>query len=489
MTMVRQPPLPTTPLGTASTAAGNAPLEALLPNDPQAEIAAGKNPETHRVYAAPKSFTYEWYVVSICMVAYIFSFVDRQILALMIEPIKRDLGLSDIQFSLLHGLAFSLFYAFMGMPIAMLADKFSRPKIIAIGVAFWSLATALCGTSKNFLHMFLARMGVGVGEAALSPATYSMLSDMFPKEKLGRAVAIYSIGSFIGGGVAFLIGGYVINLLKNVGSIAVPILGQMHAWQVTFFIVGLPGLLVALVIFLTVRDPQRKGISRDSSGQARKASVEGTLKFLAKHPGTFFCHYIGFSAYAMALYCMLSWAPAFYMRKFGMTPSEAGYTLGIIVLLANTGGVLCSGWLIDKLSKMGRADAPMRAGVIGAVGLLVPGILFSQVDELWLSLALLAPAMFFVSFPLSTSTAAMQILAPNQMRAQVSAIFLLVSNLIAVGFGTTLVALLTDSLFKSPAMVGSSMSIVNGASTVVTLILLGLGCRYYRDSLKREGID
>lgn len=128
-----------------------------------------------------KTYLYEWYVVGLCMVAYIFSFVDRQILALMIEPIKADLQISDTQFSLLHGLAFSLFYAFMGMPIAYLADRFSRPKIIAVGVVVWSLMTAACGLSKNFLHMFLARIGVGVGEAALSPSAYSMFSDMSPR--------------------------------------------------------------------------------------------------------------------------------------------------------------------------------------------------------------------------------------------------------------------------------------------------------------------
>ncbi|MHC8350073.1 MFS transporter [Pseudomonas sp. RT4P38] len=215
-----------------------------------------------------KSYAYEWYAVAVCMLAYIFSFIDRQILALMIEPIKHDMQLSDTQFSLLHGLAFFLFYA---LPIALLADKFSRPKIIAIaiaiGIAFWSLATALCGVSKNFLQMFMARIGVGIGEAALSPATYSMLSDMFPREKLGRAVAIYSIGSFIGGGVAFLIGGYVIDLLKNLDSVAVPLLGEMRPWQVTFFLVGLPGVLVVLLIALTVRDPARKGLKLDAAGK------------------------------------------------------------------------------------------------------------------------------------------------------------------------------------------------------------------------------
>jgi MFS family permease len=435
-----------------------------------------------------KSYAYEWYIVAICMLAYIFSFIDRQILALMIEPIKHDLQLSDTQFSLLHGLAFSLFYAFMGMPIALLADKFSRPKIIAIGVAFWSLATALCGLSKNFLQMFLARIGVGIGEAALSPATYSMLSDMFPREKLGRAVAIYSIGSFIGGGVAFLIGGYVIDLLKNLDSVVVPLLGEMRPWQVTFFLVGLPGVLVALLIALTVRDPARKGLKLDAAGKVHAPSMKQAFTFLGLHRKTFACHYLGFSFYAMTLFCMLSWTPAFYMRKFGLAPSDTGYMLGIVVLLANTSGVFCGGWLIDWLAKKGYSDAPIRAGVIGAIGMAVPAVAFTQVNELWMSIALLAPAMFFASFPMPASTAAMQILPPNQMRAQISALFLLISNLIGLGVGTTAVALLTDRLFENPALVGSSISLLNAFAVALTLLLLIKGCRHFRESLKHEGL-
>lgn len=177
------------------------------------------------------------------MLAYIFSFIDRQILALMIEPIKADLQLSDTQFSLLHGLAFSLFYAVMGLPLAYIADRFSRPKLISIGIIVWSLATATCGLSKNFIQLFLSRMAVGVGEAALSPAAYSM----FSKDKLGRAVGIYSIGAFLGGGIAFLVGGYVINLLKGVTLIEVPLLGALKAWQIAFLVVGLPGIIIGLL--------------------------------------------------------------------------------------------------------------------------------------------------------------------------------------------------------------------------------------------------
>ncbi|MBB1593880.1 MFS transporter [Achromobacter sp. UMC46] len=433
-----------------------------------------------------RSYAYEWYVVVICMLAYIFSFVDRQILALMIEPIKHDLQLSDTQFSLLHGLAFSLFYAFMGIPIALLADRYSRPKIIAIGVAFWSLATAACGLSRNFAQMFLARIGVGVGEAALSPATYSMLSDMFPREKLGRAVGIYSIGSFIGGGMAFLIGGYVIDLLKSVDTVVVPWIGAMRPWQVTFFIVGLPGLLVALAILLTVRDPQRLGLRRNAAGDAQKPTLRDTVRFLGRHRGTFFCHYLGFSFYAMVLFALLSWTPAFYMRKFGMSPTDAGYMLGVVVLVANTAGVFCGGWLMDWLAKCGYGDAPLRAGVIGALGMALPAVAFTQVDSLWLSVGLLLPAMFFASFPMPTSTAAMQILPPNQLRAQVSALFLLISNLIGLGLGTTAVALLTDRLFKQPAAVGQSLSLLIGGATVLCVLLLASGCARYRRSLAWE---
>lgn len=438
------------------------------------------------ITVSKKSNAYAWYVVLLCMLAYIFSFIDRQILALMIEPIKADLNLSDTQFSLLHGLAFSLFYAFMGLPLAYLADRFSRPKIIAVGIVFWSIATALCGLSKSFIQLFFSRMGVGVGEATLSPAAYSMFSDMFSKDKLGRAVAVYSSGSFVGGGIAFLVGGYVIGLLKNMSLIEVPLLGAIKAWQMAFILVGLPGVFIGLLFILTVRDPQRKGQRLDAQGHVEKTSMKKAFKFIKKHSTTFGCHYFGFTFYAMALYCLISWTPAFYMRKYGLTPTEAGYMLGTVMLVANTLGVFCAGWLNDWFIQKGRKDAPMITGVMGIVGLIIPMIVFTQVSELWLSVALLVPAMFFASFPMPISTTAMQMLAPNQIRAQISAVFLLISNLVAVGIGTTLVALMTDKIFGNPLMVGMSLSIVGACSCVMAFILLKKGCKAFSVSMQQE---
>ena len=435
------------------------------------------------------STRYQWYVVVICMLAYILSFVDRQILSLMIEPIKADLMLSDTQFSLLQGLAFSLFYAFMGVPIAALADRKSRIKIISIGIAFWSLATAACGLSKNFLQMFAARLSVGAGEAALSPAFYSIVADLFPKDKIGRALGVYAIGAFIGSGLAFLIGGYVIGLLKDIDTVVLPVIGELRTWQVTFFIVGLPGVLLALLMILTVREPSRKGLKVGADGQVVQASFKNSMAFIRLHKKTFFCHFIGFSFYTMMLYSLLGWAPAYYMRHFGLDASQTGYILGAIILLANTSGALFCGWLIDHFSKKGYSEAAMRAGMFGCAALILPSVLFTQVDHLYGSLALIFVAMFFSTFPIPASAAATQMLTPNQLRAQVSAKFLLISNLIALGVGTTAVALITDRYYQDTLMVGHSISIVNAVAGCIGVFLLYKGCQYYKASMQHEKLD
>ncbi|MGA1731008.1 MAG: MFS transporter, partial [Steroidobacteraceae bacterium] len=187
-----------------------------------------------------------YYAVGVLTVAYVLSFIDRTILALLVAPIRADLGISDTQLSLLHGLAFAIFYTTLGIPIALLADRLNRRNIIAAGIAVWSLATAVCGLTRSFAQLFLARVAVGVGEAALSPAAYSMIADLFPRERLGRALGIYNVGAFAGAGLAFLIGGAVIAAVAQAGAVHLPVLGEVRNWQLVFFIDGLPGLLLAL---------------------------------------------------------------------------------------------------------------------------------------------------------------------------------------------------------------------------------------------------
>lgn len=424
------------------------------------------------------SNAYRWYVVILLMIAYIFSFIDRQILSLLIEQIKADLLISDTQFSLLSGFAFSLFYATMGLPIAYCADRFSRVRIIAAGVAFWSLATMACGLSRNFLQMFLARIGVGTGEAALTPATYSMLSDMFPRDKLGRALGTYSMGAFLGGALAFLVGGFVIGLLKSTPTVDMGPLGTLRSWQLSFFVVGLPGLAISLLILATVRDPQR---AVRPAGEG--SSLRELARFVAANGRTFFTLFIGFSFFAMCQYALMNWTPAIYIRKYGLTPTETGYLLGSILLVASTAGAFCGGWLIDVFQKRGHADAPLLSGMIGAGCMLPTAVGAALVSDISLSVLLLIPAMFFASFPLSTSAVAVQIMTPKHLRAQAASLFLLVSNIIGMGIGTTLVALITDHYFHDPRAVDLSMAIVIGCAASACLLLLGLGRKYYRASL------
>lgn len=426
---------------------------------------------------------YAWYTVFLCMVAYIFSFIDRQVIALLIEPIREDLQISDTQFSLIHGLAFAIFYAIMGIPIARLADSKSRPMIIAIGIFAWSIATAICGASKNFWQLFAARMGVGVGEAALSPAAYSIISDSFPKSRLGFALGVYSIGSFIGSGLAFLIGGTVIEWMNSIGVLELSIVGTVKPWQMTFFIVGLPGIFIAALFYFTIRDPGRKKTINDRCAGGNQTthafSIREVLGYISLHRFTFIAHYIGFACLALSLYALLSWSPAFFMRKFDLPVREVGIYLGIMVLICNTAGVLTSGWLADYLARRGFEDAAMRAGMFGALGLILPAAVFSSMPGLPGTLLVLSLAMYFASFPMATSAAALQLMAPNQMRAQVTALFFLAMNILGITGGATLVALCTDYLFKNEQAVGYSISIVCSLAAVAGSMLLGWGLKHY----------
>ncbi len=437
--------------------------------------------------------SYAWYTVSLCLLAYILSFVDRQIIALLVEPIRADLAISDTQFSLLSGLAFAIFYALMGLPIARWADVGPRPLIISAGIFVWSLATAACGLARSFWQLFITRMAVGVGEAALSPTAYSIITDSFPKSKLGLALGIYSTGVFLGSGLAFLVGGAVIEVVGQFGAVTIPLIGDVKPWQTAFFIVGLPGVLVAMLFFLTVRDPLRQGITDEGGGSdravARGFSIHQVTAYIGLHKSTFVAHYLGFGLLALSLFALLSWAPAYLIRVYEMTARDVGIYLGLIVLIGNTAGSLSSGWLVDFFTRRGYDDAPLRAGVVGGLGVIVPGALFSSMPGLVSTLAMLALAFYFASFPVATSAAGLQMMAPNRMRAQVTALFFLAMNLFGITGGATLVALLTDFVFQDEQQVGYSMAIMCSLSAISGAALLAWGLKYFRATVKTLSVS
>ncbi len=425
-----------------------------------------------------------WYTVILCMIAYVLSFVDRQIIALLIEPIQADLQISDTQFSLLTGLAFSLFYATMGLPIARWADVGSRPFIISAGIVVWSFATAVCGLTRTFWQLFLARMGVGVGEAALSPAAYSIITDSFPKSKLGLALGVYSIGVFLGSGLAFLVGGTVIDIVESYGGLTLPVVGPVKPWQATFFIVGLPGIVIGLIFYLTVRDPERTGL--DATGASRSGySIRQVMDYIRGHKRSFTSHYLGFGLLSLAMFALLTWAPAYMIRVYEMTAREVGIYLGFTVLIANSAGTLASGWLTDFFTRRGHHNAPLRSGIVGGLGTVIPAALFSSMPSFELSLGMLAVAFFFASFPVATSATGLQVMAPNQMRAQVTALFFLAMNLFGITGGSSLVALATDFLFRDPLMVGYSMSLTCCVAGLLGAVVLFWGLKPFSITVRQ----
>lgn len=415
---------------------------------------------------------YAWFVVFVLTVAYTISFIDRQIIALLAGPIQQDLGVGDTAMGLLGGFAFALFYTFLGIPIGRLADHRSRRGIIAVGLFFWSLMTMVCGLAKNFWHLFFARVGVGIGEATLSPAAYSMIADYFPKEQLGRALSVFFIGVYAGTGLAFLAGGAVIAIVGGMESLTVPVLGDLRPWQAAFMIVGAPGILYVLV-FLAVKEPARRGLINSEHGD-QEVPLGEVLRFIWERRATYVPHFLGYGCLSLIGYASTFWIVEFYVRTYGTARAEASYIYGMLLLGFAIGGVVFSGWLSDKLEARGMGDAKIRMGMLSALGQLPAGALFPLMPDQTSATIVLAIAVTFAAFPFGTAAASLQAITPNQMRGLVSAVYLFVINIIGLGLGPPFVGFLTDFVFADPADLRYSLSAKALIMAPLALLLLWL---------------
>lgn len=416
-----------------------------------------------------------WYAVTILTVAYVFSFIDRTIIALMVGPIKNDLQLTDTQIGLLHGFAFALFYTLMGLPIGWLADRGRRNLIISTGIAVWSVMTAGCGLARNFWHLFLARIGVGVGEAALSPPAYSMLADYFPPQKLGRPIGVYSSGIYMGAGLAFIVGGAVVQFFRNVRAIDVPLLGELFSWQLAFIAVGLPGLIIA-ALMLTVPEPPRRNAPTQHDG---KPQIRHFLRWLWTHSKPLAAHIIGISFIGIPVQAIIAWGPTYFIRAHGYTPGQAGFALGSVFLIFGATGMVTGGFLTDWFKSRGHDNAPIRTGLVSAATALPFGFLATLMPVPATALLLTAPLVFCVSIGIGAAPTGLQLVTPNRYRAQLGAVFLLLLNLIATGCAPLFTAMATDYLFEDEAAVGQSLAIVCGIASAVAIAVFSLGLKPY----------
>ena len=386
---------------------------------------------------------YPWYVVGVLTLAYTLSFIDRQILNLLVDPIRQDLDISDAQIGLLQGLAFAIFYSVMGVPIARLADRSNRRNIIAVGIFLWCAMTAACGLARSYLQLFIARVGVGVGEAALSPPAYSIIADYFPIHRRARATGTYSLGVYSGSGIAMLVGGASIELISRLGTIELPLVGLMQPWQLTFMVVGLPGLLVGALMF-TVREPPRELSGK--MGTAVSVSWRELLEFLSSEKRAFGSIFLGYSLLGIAMIAFLSWVPTFFIRLHGWDIGTVGLAYGWVLLLFGTSGAVAGGWLSDYLHGRGMDNAPVKTTILVSALALPFAVAMPLVNNPWLSLALLVPTTFLLSSPVGLSAAKIQNFTPSRMRAQVTALYLMVVAFTGTGFGPVIVCIFSGKL-------------------------------------------
>jgi MFS family permease len=407
-----------------------------------------------------------WTMVMLLVAAYAVAFVDRQILTLLVEPVKRDLAITDTQFSLLAGLAFTLFYTVMGIPFAWLADRGSRRNLIAASMTFWSVMTAGCGLANSFLTLFLARIGVGAGEAGLSPAAYSMIADSFPPEKRARPLGVYATGAILGVGLALIIGGFVVHWANSAPPVVLPVLGELRTWQVAFLIVSVPGPLLALLLLL-VKEPARH--EKVKAAAVQPASFRG---FLRERGFVFWMLAAGFSLIGVSIAAYLSWAPAFFMRVHDWGIARVGAVYGGVLLVFSTSGILAGGWWVDRLAARGAKDAVLRVAIAGSVIALPFSIVapFAPTGEL--AMALIAVMSFAFGLAQGLPAAAFQAVAPNRVRARVIALYFLVGNIIALTIGPTGVALISDYWLGDPDKIGIAIGILS--ALVVPLGVLAL---------------
>lgn len=416
-----------------------------------------------------------WYSVSVLVIAYLFSYVDRQILSMLVGPIRADLHLSDTQVTLLHGLAFALCYTLLGIwPVGRWADSGNRRNVIAAGIFLWSCMTALCGRATSYGSLFLARVGVGVGEAALTPAAYSLIADYFPPEKRGRALGIFSMGVYLGIGTAIMITGLLVQAISSGASMTFPWLGAVRAWQIPFLVLGPPGVAVALWT-LSVREPARRGAPDDVAPTFAQAFTHVRL-----HQGFYVALTMGISLLTMHFNAVAFWVPAHLIRTQGLTAARVAFTFGPIMFLFGALGTVAGGILADRLRARGYRDAEIRVGIGSAVLLWPLAVLAFQVRDTQLTLCLLAPLLFLASFPFGAASAALQLVTPNRLRARVSALYLLVINLAGIGFGATAASLVSDFVLHDDQRIGDGVAVVAAVATPLAALLLWRAMRHYR---------
>lgn len=425
---------------------------------------------------------YPWVVVFFLTAIYTVAFIDRQILNLLVDPIKRSFMLSDTEVSLLQGLAFTSAYVVFSPVFGRLADRANRRNILVAGVIIWSLGTISCGLSSDYWTLFASRVVVGAAEACVSPAAWSMLSDYFDRKRLPRAMSIFLIGPYLGAGLALVFGGLLIGAAGGVIG-GHEIFSGLEPWQFVFIAIGFPGILLGLAA-LVVREPPRRSFANEG-GAAEIYTLKETLAFFWAGRAFFGRFYAAMTGIIIVLYALPAWMPAFLMRRHGADSASMGLEYGALVLVMGTLGVLSGPAIGRWIEQRGHEGGTVIVAAVAALALVPASIALSLAPTYGTALAAAAVATFFFSLPQAMAASALQLATPNGMRGLASAMYVFLVAVVGLGIAPTIVALFTDVVFRDPAKVGISLSIVCASSAAVGAWLAFRALPHYRASLKR----
>ena len=407
--------------------------------------------------------------------------IDRLALNVMIGPVKRDLGgLTDFQVSLIMGIAFTGFYTILSYPAGWIADRYSRRNLIAGGITAWSIMTFLCGMANSFWTLFLARTGVGVGEATLGPAANSMLADYFKPTRLPLAIAIVSSAPFVGQGLANIIGAPLVEYLESMPNMSVPLVGEVYSWQMVFILLGVPGVLIGFMM-LTVREPDRQG---KKELDKRGVPFSEVWAFIKQRRWFFFLIFTAYLGLSIQGWSLFSWFIEFYIREHDWGRGEIGVTYGLIAMIIGILGAVFSGAFAGWMIGRGSTDAPVRIVLWGTIALIPLVVALWIVPDDMMGIAILIPTTFLMAMPSGLIMTTLQMICPNELRGQTIAFYLISVNFLSYTFAPSLPPLLSELWFDSEDVKGAAISIMAIFTYGGAAICLYFCLRHFREALE-----
>jgi MFS family permease len=448
-----------------------------------AEVAVERIQPQHRDESWPP-LRQAYYAAWVLAVVQMCAQLNNGVMTLLVEPVKRDLGLTDMQLSYLLGFSVMAFHAFIGVPAAILVDRHNRKWLMTISIGIWSAATAACGLAHSFWQFFAARVGIGTGESISGPLSYSLLADYFPPAKLPRAMAIYNVGFQGGTALSLLLGALMIYVLGGLQTIEVPLLGAIRDWQLVFILTGLVGLPIALLV-ATLAEPKRRGLSAALSKDAKPggATLRDVLVYVGRNWRVYGPIFLGLCLTSMHLFGLAAWNAAFYGRTYGWDPAKVGLYSGLLNLALALPSLAAAIWVNDFFRKRGHADANMRVLALGFTTAAPFMILAPLMPSPWLALALSGLGSAFMLLAAPSLNSALQIVTPNEMRGQMTALYMFVMFAVGGGFGPTYFAFLTQHVWGDERLLNYAIATSGALLFPAAALLYWYGVKPYRERI------